>query len=68
MATMLDSILACKALMPAAAAGINSLYEAMHNAVPVVCLPINTDQPFNSRWVSQTKICLVMLLYAIIIC
>ena len=49
---MLGSILTCKALMPAADAGINSLYEAMHNAVPVACIPINTDQPYNRHQVS----------------
>ena len=32
--------------------GINSLYEAMHNAVPVAIIPLNTDQPFNLKRVS----------------
>ena len=31
--------------------GINSLYEAMHNAVPVGIIPLVTDQPFNQRQV-----------------
>ena len=31
--------------------GINSLYEAMHNAVPVGVIPLVADQPFNLRQV-----------------
>ena len=32
--------------------GINSLYEAMHNAVPVAVIPMIADQPFNLKRVS----------------
>ena len=34
--------------------GINSLYEAMHNAVPVGIIPLLADQPFNLRQVTLT--------------
>ena len=36
--------------------GVNSLYEAMHNAVPVALLPVLADQPYNLKQAS----CLLM--------
>ena len=35
--------------------GINSLYEAMHNAVPVGVIPLVADQPFNLRQVTPLE-------------
>ena len=33
-------------------AGINSLYEAIYHAVPVVSVPLIADQPINAQMVS----------------